>query len=88
MPDTKPPSPIRVGMRADDVLKLRGRSRAHSVAAPQWLEGGKSAVWHYQDCSVVLERDTVAGGPAGPYRVKEVVEGMSDGAEDRPENGT
>ena len=83
MPKTKPPSPIRVGMKADEVLKLRGRSRADAVAAPQWLEGGQSAVWHYQDCSVVLERTT----EDGPYRVKEVVEGDGDRAYDRPENG-
>ena len=70
---TKPPSPIRVGMKADEVLKLRGRGRAHAVAAPQWLEERRSAVWHYQDCSVVLERTT----EDGPYRVKEVVDAVS-----------
>ena len=60
-------------MKADEVLKLRGRSRAHAVAGAQWLEEGKSAVWHYPDCSVVLERDG-----DGPYRVTEVVEGGAD----------
>ena len=70
----KPPSPIRVGMRADELRKMRGRGKADLVTAPQWLEARQSAVWHYQDCSVVLERAT----EDGPYRVKEVVEGGSD----------
>ena len=82
-PNTKPPSPVRVGMRADELRKMRGRGKFDLVAAPQWLEGGKSAVWHYQDCSVVLERTT----EDGPYRVKEVGEG-NDGSEDRPDDST
>ncbi len=83
MPKTRPPSPIRVGMRADELRKMRGRSKSDLIAGPQWLEPRQSAVWHYQDCSVVLERTT----EDGPYRVKEVVEGDGDGAYDKPENG-
>ena len=83
MPRSKPPSPVRVGMLADDVLKMRGRNVGFAVAAPEWIEYGKSAKWHYADCTVTLARD----GEDGPYRVIEVVEGESDGAYDKPDNG-
>lgn len=66
----KPASEIRVGMLADDVLKMRGRSVGYAVAAPEWIVQGRSVRWHYADCSVVLERD----GEDGPYRVKEIEE--------------
>jgi hypothetical protein len=65
----KEPSPVRVGMKADEVLKLRGRGLANAVAAPQWIEINVSAVWHYQDCSVVLARKD----GSSPYRVTKVV---------------
>ena len=68
----KPPSPVRVGMKADEVLKLRGRSKAHAVAPAEWLEPGKSAVWHYADCSLVLEKEE----PSGIWRVTQIVTGV------------
>jgi len=68
---SKPASLVRVGMKADDVLKLRQRSAQWAVAAPT-AEGqddeGWIAVWHYIDCDVVLHRRN------GCYRVKEVRE--------------
>ena len=54
-------------MTADEVLKMRGRSRLDAVAPAQWVEEGKSAVWHYADLSVVLAHDGEC------YRVREVV---------------
>ena len=66
----KPASAVRVGMKADEVLKMRGRSVGHATAAPEWIQYGQSARWHYADCSVTLERD----GEDGPYRVTEVKE--------------
>lgn len=62
----KPPSKPRVGMRADELLKMRGRSRADAVGFPEWIVPRQSAAWHYRDCSVLLEHDGVC------YRVKEV----------------
>jgi len=76
MASPKPPSPVRVNMRADEVLKLRGRSKAHAVAPAEWLEQGKSAIWHYADCSLVLEKQS------GIYRVTRVVTGMPGDEED------
>ena len=57
------------------MLKLRGRSRLHATKAAEWLEYGKSAIWHYADCDVVLERQ----GDGGIYRVVEVVEMEGEG---------
>ena len=74
----KPPSPVRVGMKADEVLKLRGRSRAYAVAPPEWLEPLQSAVWHYADCSLVLEKEEE---PSGIWRVTQIVTGVP-GAEE------
>ena len=79
----KPPSPIRVGMRADDVLKMRGRNVGYAVAGPEWIEYGQSAKWFYADCTVVLQR-----GKDG-YRVTEVLEevgGDGTGADDENED--
>jgi hypothetical protein len=50
-------------MTADEVLKMR----LDAVAPAQWVEEGKSAVWHYADLSVVLAHDGEC------YRVREVV---------------
>ena len=80
MTDRNLPSSIRVGMRADDVLKMRGRNVGYAVAAPEWIEYRKSAKWFYADCTVVLQR-----GKDG-YRVAEVLE-ESDGTYDKPDNG-
>lgn len=82
MPRPKPPSPVRVGMRADELRKMRGRGPFDLVSPPEWVEYGQSAKWHYADCTVTLERDG-----DGPYRVTEVVEVEGDGAYDRPDNG-
>jgi len=73
----KPPSPIRVGMRADDVLKMRGRNVGYSIAAPEWIGYGQSAKWFYADCTVVVQRDG-----DGPYRVTEVLEKETDDGTD------
>ena len=60
---------IRVGMKADTVLKLPERSAQWAVASPTSEEKddyGFIIEWHYADCDVVLHwRD-------GCYRVKEV----------------
>ena len=65
-------SAIRVGMKADEVLKMRGRSDRDAVADPS-LEGrdkqGLIIVWHYFDCDVVLQWRN------GCVRVKEVRDG-------------
>jgi len=64
------PSPVRVGMRADEVLKMRGRSAEYAVRGPNGTqEKGRLRVeWYYADCTVVLCRKS----EPGPYRVKEV----------------
>lgn len=67
----KPPGEPRIGMKADEVLKLRGRGAAFAVAPAQWVEQGKSAVWHYRDISVVFEHDGTC------YRVKRIVRDAS-----------
>ena len=62
-------STVRAGMRADEILKMRGRSDRDAVADPS-LEGrdehGLIIVWHYADCDVVLQWNN------GCIRVKEV----------------
>lgn len=50
------PSPVRFGMRADDVLKLRGRGKKDAVAQPTMLDR-VTAGWHYADCTVALRHD-------------------------------
>ena len=74
MSNPKPPTPVRVGMKADEVLKLRGLSRLHAIGPAEWLEYGQSAIWHYADCDVVLARQ----GDDGVYRVVEMVEKGED----------
>jgi len=54
-------------MKADEVLKLRGRGREHASAPGEWLETKKRAAWHYADMDLVLEHDGTC------YRVKEIV---------------
>lgn len=66
----KLPTKPHIGLKSNELLKMRGRSRIDAVAPPQWIELGKSAVWHYQDCSIVLEHD------GQEYRVKEIVENV------------
>lgn len=66
-------SPVRVGMKADEVLKLRRRSKQFAIRMPT-LEGkdgqGQSIVaWHYADCKVILH------WKMGCYRVKEIRDG-------------
>ena len=75
--ERKPPAAVRVGMLADDVLKMRGRDITHSSAPPQWVKYGTSVKWYYADCSVLLARD----GEDGPYRVIEVTE--TEGEDDQ-----
>ena len=72
---TKPPDPVPVGIRADELLKMRGRSVGFAVKAPEWVKYGKSAQWFYADCTVKLEREG-----DGPYIVTEVLE-TEDGDE-------
>ena len=52
-------SSIRKGMRADDVLKLRGRSQKDAVGPAQVVgedENGLIVRWSYADCTVELRR--------------------------------
>lgn len=61
----------RIGIRADEVLKMKGRSKDDAIAMPTKLgedEGGYIVAWHYTDCDVILHRRL------GHYRVREVVE--------------
>jgi len=78
MPSPKPPATVRIGMRADEVLKMRGRGKVYAVAPAEWLEYGKSAVWHYADCSLVLEKQE----PSGIWRVSQVVTGTPEDEEE------
>ena len=84
MPRTRPPSPVRVGMRADELRKMRGRSKFDLVAAPVWVEYGRVVRWFYADCMVTLRKDELENYPGlfGPYRVTEVLEEVGDGTED------
>lgn len=64
-------SAVRVGMPADDVLKMRGRSVEYAIAAPTEVdkeEEGYVVAWHYFDCDVILHRRN------GCYRVREVLD--------------
>jgi hypothetical protein len=67
----RPATPVRPGMKADEVLKMNGRSAQWAVANPtseEQDEFGFIIEWHYADCDVVLHwRD-------GCYRVREVRE--------------
>jgi hypothetical protein len=40
-------------MKADEVLKLRGRGKKDAAAEPQWVAQGV-AEWRYKDCSVLM----------------------------------
>ena len=62
---------IREGVKADEVLKMRGRSSEFAVNRPTMEgkdENGHIIAWHYEDCDVVLHWRN------GCYRVKEVRE--------------
>jgi hypothetical protein len=64
-------SAVRVGMPADDVLKMRGRSAEYAIAMPTQVgleKEGHIIAWHYFDCDVILHRRN------GCYRVKEVAD--------------
>jgi len=53
-------SEIKVGMTADEVLKMRGRSEDHATANPKVMaaDGDRLVVeWSYADCVVVLRHD-------------------------------
>lgn len=64
-------SPVRIGMKADEVLKLRGRSKQFATKMPTFEgkdeQGWPMAGWHYQDCMVILHKRQ------GCMRVKEVL---------------
>lgn len=65
----KPPSPVRLGMPADEVLKLRGRSEAESTTLPRVIgqdEEGHVVEWYYPDIIVEMRRRN------GQYRVAKV----------------
>jgi hypothetical protein len=68
----KAASLIRVGTRADEVLKMRGRGAEFTVARPalvgtEWDTGGRYVIaWHYDDCDVILHYRNNC------YRVREV----------------
>ena len=62
---------VHTGLRADEVLKMRGRSVEFAVQRPTMEgrdENGFIIAWHYEDCDVVLHWYN------GCYRVKEVRE--------------
>jgi hypothetical protein len=64
-------SAVRVGMPADDVLKMRGRSSEYAIAVPTEVdkdEMGYVVAWHYFDCDVLLHWRN------GCYRVREVLD--------------
>lgn len=69
MSSHKPPTPVRVGMKANEVLKLRGRSKAHAIGPATWVQYRQQAAWFYADCTVFLERKGDEG-----YRVVKVTE--------------
>ena len=71
MPTPKPPTPIHVGMKADEVLKLRGRHEDHAVKdlfVSGADEHGLVVEWYYADCTVELRHDGTL------YRVVKVTE--------------
>jgi len=53
--------PLTVGMKADEVLKMRGRSEDYSVRGPKVIEAGPEGLrvveWYYEDCTVELRHD-------------------------------
>jgi len=67
-------SSVRVGMKADEVLKLRGRSKQFATKMPTYEgkdgDGFPLAGWHYVDCVVILHKRQ------GCMRVKEVLYGV------------
>jgi len=62
-----------VGMRADEVLKMKGRDWLHAKGWHGWKMDDGTVEWRYPDCVVVLAHDGLM------YRVVEVREvGTSD----------
>ena len=62
---------IRVGMRADDVLKVKGYGSKDAIGRPTRIEkdeAGWVIAWHYPGCDVILHRRL------GHYRVREILE--------------
>jgi hypothetical protein len=60
---------VNIGMKADEVLKMKGRGKADAIAMPTILNDdaeGKVVAWHYVDCDVLLH------WRLGCYRVREV----------------
>lgn len=72
--DNKAATPVRVGMKADEVLKLRGRSKQFATKMPTFEgedeSGWPLAGWHYADCVMILHRQQNC------MRVKEVIDGQ------------
>ena len=69
MGNMKPASLIRPGIRADEMLKMRGRSAQWAVQTPTLLgtdEERMVIAWHYVDCDVILHYRNNC------YRVREV----------------
>lgn len=53
----KPPTLPLIGLPADDLLKMRGRSAEHATKAPTRIgydRQGMVVLWHYPDCDVRL----------------------------------
>ena len=63
---------IRKGLRADELLKMAGRSQKHILSWPSKVvgkdDGGLIVQWEYEDCTVTLKRWN------GCYRVAEIAE--------------
>ena len=71
MTNPKPPKLPKPGMPADEVLKMRGRSKADAVQPAQRVaqdDQGMIVEWHYADCVVTLHHRR------GRYRVRQVRE--------------
>jgi hypothetical protein len=64
----------RVGLPADELLKMRGRSTDDILVWPSEVTGsdenGLVVLWEYKDCTVELRRKR----PYGRFRVHEVRE--------------
>ena len=66
------PSPVRVGIRTDDLLKMRGRARAYQVKQARVLgqdDVGLHVEIYYADCTVRAKRRQ----DGRPYHVVEVI---------------
>lgn len=71
LPPHPDPTPVRVGIRTDDLLKLRGRSRGHQIAPARVIgedDLGYIIRIFYKDCTVTATRRRANG----PYHVADV----------------